>query len=63
MRLAVSMAEQVFLELSAEEQRDILQTVAPQLARSASKDFRLHWKTDFFAAARSAIKSLDISPR
>jgi len=46
MRLAVSMAEQVFLELSAEEQRDILQTVAPQLARSASvleKDVWVCW--------------------
>lgn len=46
MRLAVSMAEQVFLELSVEEQRDILQTVAPQLARSASvleKDVWVCW--------------------
>ncbi|MEQ5837802.1 nucleotidyl transferase AbiEii/AbiGii toxin family protein [Marinobacter sp. NFXS9] len=40
------MAEQVFLELPAEDQSDILQTVAPQLARSASvleKDIWVCW--------------------
>ena len=36
MRQGVPVAEQVFLDLSAEEQSDILQTVAPQLARGAS---------------------------
>jgi hypothetical protein len=30
------MAEQAFLELAAEEQKEIRQTVSPQLARSAS---------------------------
>ncbi len=30
------MAEQAFLELAAEEQKEILQAVSPQLARSAS---------------------------
>ncbi len=40
------MAEQVFLELSAEEQSDILQTVAPQLGRGApvlEKDIWVCW--------------------
>ena len=40
------MAEQVFLELAAEEQKEILQTVSPQLARSASvleKDIWVCW--------------------
>jgi len=40
------MAEQTFLELAAEEQKEILQTVSPQLARSASvleKDIWVCW--------------------
>ena len=46
MRQGVPVAEQVFLDLSAEEQSDILQTVAPQLARGASvleKDIWVCW--------------------
>ncbi|EMP54248.1 hypothetical protein MSNKSG1_16756 [Marinobacter santoriniensis NKSG1] len=40
------MAEEAFLELTADEQKDILQTLAPQLARSASvleKDIWVCW--------------------
>jgi hypothetical protein len=40
------MAEQALLELAAEEQKEILQTVSPQLARSASvleKDIWVCW--------------------
>ena len=40
------MAEQAFLELAAEERKEILQTVSPQLARSASvleKDIWVCW--------------------
>jgi len=40
------MAEQAFLELAADEQKEILQTVSPQLARSASvleKDIWVCW--------------------
>jgi len=40
------MAEQAFLDLAAEEQKEILQTVSPQLARSTSvleKDIWVCW--------------------
>ena len=46
MRQGAPMAEQVFFELVAEEQKEILQTVFPQLALSASvleKDVWVCW--------------------